>query len=342
MWERVRTLVAVVVVTWLIWWTADRRVTDRDEVTVRLAVKTAEPNLYATIDSPQPPDVLAVLAGTRGRLESFRAQLQRGTGRVFEYTLPTADAVRGTLVIPAAKVLLDSKGFRESGLDVLAVRPGEIRVVVDRYEDVRLRVEPDFGTIGVENVVCQPPQVDVRRLTAMLARTRFADGVLRPSAEVAVRQWIAAHPGEAEFQIDLTLTIPDAPQLVEISPSSQVRVSGRFVSLLNTVRKGPVQVVFAVPPDVQRRFIIKPTEASNLRPDVYIRGPKADAEQLSPQQIFVYVEVLAADAAGTLRTIRRAPKVILPPGIELDREMQEIEFELVERAAGADTDEVGQ
>src|SRR5262249_44391911 len=141
---------------------------------------------------------------------------------------------------------------------------------------------------------------------------------------------------DRDVSVHLSLSTHEAAQTVEFSFSSTVKVSGRFVNLFTNAVKGPVQIVFAVPPDVERQFILKPSENSNFRPDVHIRGPSAEIEKLTPQQIFLCVEVLASDASGTSKTFRRAPRAVLPPGFELDprHELQEVEFTLVERPAG--------
>lgn len=331
MWNQVKHFATVAILTWLIWWSADRRVTDREEVSLRIAVKSSDQSITASIENPRPAEVLATLTGPRGRLDAFRMMRERNPGFTVEYAWPADDSGVGARTIQTRRLLLDSRGFRQTGLDVAEVRPPDVTVMVDRLETVKMEVRPDFGSVRVESVACSPPTVEVRRMPGALAKGRYSDHILRPQAEQAVRQWLASHPDDEEFSFDLSLGIPEASTLVDFSPSPTVKVSGRFVNLFSTAIKGPVQIVFAVPPDVQRQFILKPTEGSNFRPDVYVRGPTAEVEKLTPQQIFLYVDVLASDAAGSSKTIRRAPKAVLPGGFELERELQEVEFELIER-----------
>jgi hypothetical protein len=336
MWDSIKHFATVAALTWLIWWSADRRVTDRVEMPLRLAVKSADQSIIATIESPLPAEVIAVLTGTRGRLDAFRTMLDRRPGMPFECVWPADDVVVGTRSVSSRRLLSESRSFRDSGLDIAEIRPAEVVVLIDKLTTRRMEIQPDFGSVRVENVVCQPPAVEVGRLPSMLSRSRYADGILRPAAEQAVRQWLATHPDDAEFAIDLSLSIPEAAQTVEFSPTATVRVSGRFVSLFASAVKGPVQIVFAVPPDVEKQYILKPADTSNFRPDVHVRGPAAEIEKLTPQQIFLFVEVRASDVSATSKTVRRAPRAILPPGFELDRELQEVEFDLVERPAVSD------
>lgn len=333
MWNQVKHFATVAILTWLIWWSADRRVTDREEVSLRIAVKSSEQSFTANIENPRPAEVLATLTGPRGRLDAFRAMRERNPGFTVEYAWPSDDNIVGVRTIQARRLLLDSRLFRQAGLDVEEIRPPEVSVMIDRLETVKMEVRPDFGSVRVESVTCSPPTVEVRRLPGSLASGRYADHILRPPAEQAVRQWLTSHPDDEEFSFDLSLGIPEASTIVDFSPSATVKVSGRFVNLFSTAIKGPVQIVFAVPPDVERQFILKPLEGSNFRPDVYVRGPTAEVEKLTPQQIFLYVDVLASDAAGTSKSVRRAPKAVLPGGFELERELQEVEFELIERPA---------
>ncbi len=332
MWQNSKNAAAVAVITLLIWWSADRGVTDADHFAVRLAVRAADPGVLAALESPNPAEVTATLSGTRGRLEALRSRLRREPALAFEYVLSVDASAPGRRPLSTRTMLAGSAAFGELGLDVVDVQPPEAVVTLDRFVSERLRIEPDFGAIGVENVACQPATVELRRVPARLLASRYGDRVLRPSAEPALRQWLTAHPEETTFEIDVTLSVPDAPHVIEFVPSPHVKVVGRFVSPLATVRRGPVQVVFAIPPDVQRQYEVRPAEKSNLRPDVWIRGPKAQVEQIAPQEISLYVEVRASDVAGTTKVVQRAPRVILPPGVELAREPEEIEFELVERA----------
>ncbi|MCK6456516.1 MAG: hypothetical protein L6Q92_08310 [Phycisphaerae bacterium] len=341
MWERIKSATTVCIITGLIWWSADRRVTDEKEFTVRLTVSSADASLLATIESPRSGEAVVRASGTRARLDAFENELNRNPALAFEYVLSENDTALGPKTLSTARMLAESRRFRDAGLDVADVRPSEVQIVVDRYEDVDLRIEPDFGSIGVEDVVCQPQTVLVRKMPGTLARTRYAERVLRPSAERAVQQWLAAHPDNPRFEVDVTLSIPDAPVVLEISPSPHVKIAGRFVNPVASARVGPCQIVFAVPPDVQRDYVVQPAASSNLRPDVFVRGPKNQVEQLTPQQIVLYVPVLAADTATTasVRTIRRAPEIVLPGGLELDRDLQEVEFELVPRTSVPSVDE---
>jgi len=334
MWNQVKHYATVAILTWLIWWSADRRVTDREEVSLRIAVKSSDQSYTASIESPKPAEVLATLTGPRGRLDAFRLLRDRNPGFMIEYAWPPEDNAVGVKTIQTRRLLLDSRAFRQTGLDIADVRPPDVTIMVDRLETLKMEVRPDFGSVRVENVACTPPTVEVRRLPGGLARDHYSDRILRPPAEQAIRQWLASHPDDEEFSFDLSLAIPEASTPVEFSPTATVKVTGRFVNLFTTATKGPVQIVFAVPPDVQRQYILKPAEGSNFRPDVYVRGPTEDVEKLTPQQIFLYVEVLASDASGTSKTVRRAPKAVLPAGFELERDLQEVEFELIDRPAG--------
>ncbi len=337
-WERVRHFLVVVVITWLVWYAADRRVTDREDFTLRIAVRTTDPLTTASIESPKPSEVKATLEGTRGRLDAFNAWLSKNQSAVIEYVLGSASSDPGQKQVASDELLAASRVIRDSGLDVIFVRPPLITLRVDRLETVKVRVQPDFGGVSVEGSVVQPAVVEVRGIPRRLLDTRLADRTLRPSAEQAIRQWLTANPDKTEFTIELPLSIPEASQDVEFSPAPTVKVTGRSVSLLSTAKKGPVQIVFAIPVDVERQYIVRPAESANLRPDIQVRGPTSSIEQLTPQQIVVFVEVLASDVSGTVRTVRRAPRVILPPGFELAREMQEVEFELVERSTPSGTE----
>ena len=103
MWDRIKHSATVAALTWLIWWSADRRVTDRAEIPVRLEVKSADQSFIATIENPQPPEVSVTLTGTRGRLDASARRYRRQAAR---YRLP-----RSTSTAPVAMMKAGSSPY---------------------------------------------------------------------------------------------------------------------------------------------------------------------------------------------------------------------------------------
>ena len=120
----------------------------------------------------------------------------------------------------------------------------------------------------------------------------------------------------------MPLTIPalkNAPPNagVKVLPAPEVTLAGQIESLTATRRKGPIQITWSIPDQVQREFRIVVAPDSNFRPDIDVTGPRDLLDQLDPREIRAIVDVYAADAEKPGVPIRRVVQFVLPPGFSL-------------------------
>jgi hypothetical protein len=206
--------------------------------------------------------------------------------------------------------------------------------MIDDYENVPdVAVQPDCGDLQVLNPACQPSKVAVR-IPGFARQTLLGEPVIRPHAEGAIREATRTRP---EFQVPLVLSLAANPALgVEISPSKVV-FSGYVEALNATKEKGPVQITFSIPDEVQERFVVVASPDTIFRRTIEVTGRKDLLEQLEPREILALVDVLAADMDEPGKQISRPVRYVLPCGFTLAPGFptHTITFQLVRRTASA-------
>lgn len=336
-WDRFKTAAVVITMTVLIWVVADQYVREEQPSTrIPIRVTSSDPKRYAAIAGPPYQVTLRVtLVGRRKHLKEFNALLDAKPyleAVVDETRMSDADPQ----AISAMDLLKSIKAVRESSLHIKrkSVSPEVVLVRIDDYEDVpNVVVEPDCGDLQVLNPSCQPSRVSVR-LPGFARQTLLSEPVIRPQAEGAIREATRTHP---EFQVSLVLSLDADPEMgIEISPD-KVLVSG-FVEALNATKdKGPVQITFSIPDEVQERFVVVASPDTIFRRTIEVTGRKDLLEKLEPRDILALVDVLAADMDEPGKEISRPVRYVLPCGFTLAPgfPIHTLTFRLVRRTASA-------
>jgi len=312
-WESAKSAAVLVVITFLIWFTADRNV--RDVISVRIPVRllSDDPARYAGFAKPPNRVVFDVLvAGRRRELKEFADLIQ--SREVLDAHVPRSRAASPRpQVINSREILGYVRLIAQSNVSIVEVRPPNEAVIIDDFETVRnVRVKTNFGELQILGEPV-PPVVSVKL-------PGFAAEKLRAVPEAladAEQRILAARRPDGAFSVKVPLSFdalkdfdPDLP--VEILPGPEVSITGQIKLTTITARKGPVQITWSVPHQVQHDFRIVVDPATNFRPDIEVTGPKEVVEQLDPRDILAFVEVLAADTEKPNTEIRRRVRFILP------------------------------
>jgi hypothetical protein len=211
-----------------------------------------------------------------------------------------------------------------------------VAIRVDFYEVVpNVRVVGEYGDLKV-SAKPTPDKVSVR-LPRFAAERLRADPVARADAEQRIR---SARWSDGIFQIKVPVAFPALKDLdpdlkIEVLPSPEVQLSGQIEALTVTRRKGPIQITWSIPQQVQEEFKVVLDPTVNLRPDIDVTGPKELIDQLDPREIRAFVDVMAADTENPHSPIRRAVKFVPPAGYSVPAESPpyEIVFQLEPRAS---------
>jgi hypothetical protein len=332
-WDKLKSQIVVVVVTVFIWMAADQNVREEQtfRVSVRLAVRESE-RYASTVEPPYQVILDVTMAGRRRQLKEFADLL--ASKAVFEAFI---DESKESSLLPQSistdtDLIGKIREFKEARVVVKSVSPRTVSVRIDDYETVRaVAVEPNYGDLKVVADV-MPSELAVR-LPRFVAKMLKDDPVFRPNIEQRVRD--ARQPDNA-FAIKVPVSFEfenlDPRSPLKITPTDEITITGRIESLTETRRKGPVQITWSIPDEVQAKYMILLKPGQNLRRDIEVTGPKGQVEQLPLQKIRGFVEVMAGDEPN--KEITRAVRFILPEGFTLasDPAQHEITFTLMPRA----------
>lgn len=330
----------VVLITALIWIAADLNVSEQRDISIPIRVVAAsgeEPSRYVAI--AQPPyqtDLLATLSGRRINLDKFEDKIgaeQFLKVRIDKSTESSAEPQQ----IGSLNLLKQIKAIKDLKLSIISAKaPLEIPVLVSDYVTLdNIKVEANFGDLLVVAEVI-PPTVSTR-LPRFAANLLKANPIATADAEQRIRA--ATKHNNTFDKVKVPLTFPalqglNADMRIEINPSDEVSISGQIEALTETVRKGPIQITWSLPPLVQKRFTVELAPGQDTRPDIDITGPKGQVQQFDRSEIRGLVDVTAADAEQPNKDITRTVRfIILQPGFSIaaDQRPHQITFRLVPR-----------
>lgn len=331
MWERFKSGAVIVFVTLMIWFAADQNVKEEQNFRVSVRLVSSDPNRYASIaDVPHQAVFTVTLNARRRRIQEF-AEIA-AEGRLFEAKIGTSEPGSSKPQPFSARELLSRVSeFNEFGMGLISnIEPSDVMVIIDGYTTVEnVRVEPVYGDLKVL-ATASPSKVSVR-LPNFLATRLEQNRVASADAEKHIR---SAGKPDGTFQVTVPLTLPalrTIPPGVDLKfvPSSDVTITGAIESLNTTRRKGPIQIMWSMPDQVQRDFRLVVNSDTNLRADIDVTGPKEKIEQLDPRDIRAFVDVLVSDTEKPGVKIRRTVTFVLPPGFtQAAGPPHEVEFTL--------------
>jgi hypothetical protein len=341
MWEKVRSGVAVVTITALIWVAADQNVMEDQTFQVPVRLAPDDPQKYvAFADAPYQVTFNVTLHGRRRHLKDFAGVLRSKV--LFETSMDsTKESSPAPQMLESKEILSRVKPLADSGLKIVSAEPVHTAVYIDEYATVPdVKVSPNYGDLKV-SAEPVPARVSVHLPRFAAVRLRN-DPIARAEAQQRI---LAARQPDGSFKVKIPLVLDALKDLdpglpVKILPSGEVLISGQIQSQTETQRKGPVQVTWSIPQKVQDEFRIIPDTAANFRPDIDVVGPKDLVDQLDARDIRGFVEVFAADVEKPGLKIRRQAQFVLPSGFTVAPNSPpcEIVFELQPRSSGGAPD----
>lgn len=335
--SKIKTFIATMGLTLLIWLAADQNVTDSDRF--EIPVHIASDDRYAAFHkSTGVVNFSVTMTGRRRRLAEFRDRLENRKPNAFDSQVDRS--VRSSSepqVMVSSEVIGQIKELAGAGLTMSGIEPPNVMVLVDDYEVVpEIAVTPNYGTLRVDASVT-PAKVSARLPRFAAAQLR-SDPTVRIDAEPAIREAKAAKPDERGFTATLRLPTENSAGVpVSYSPV-EVLLNGKVEALTEARRIGPVQIKFLIPDEVQRKYRVEAAEGSNFRPDIDVIGPPASLARLDPRDVRGLVEIKASDVDQAGQEIPRNAVFDLPrdpPGLSFPAEAapHQIVFKLVEREA---------
>lgn len=338
-----RTGFVAAIITLLIWFAADRNVTEEETFEFQVRLKSSDPQRYVSFAEPPFQKTISFTAsGVRSRLREFRELLL--IQPVFVVDIAKSTGVRPQELSTGDDILRRIKEVRNARLSISNIQPKSFLARIDRYETIHgVRVQPEYGGLKVVAEMT-PSEVSVK-LPRFIARQLSSNPIAKASAESLIRA--TANNGSFQIQAPLTLDgIKDVdPNInIEFIPDRQVTIRGRIEALTEVQSKGPVQITWSIPDVVQKQYIVK-ADDSNLRVYIDVQGPKNRLNQLDPADIRGLVEVLAGDMddPGPGAEITRKVQFFFPPefpdcALAPNSQQFEVRFQLQPRSQAAPTE----
>ena len=339
MWERIKSFAVVAVVTGFVWLAADQNVQEEQSFKVPVRVVSSDANRYVAFAKPAQQVTLKVtMSGRRRHLKAFGEVI--GAQGVFDAVVDESKAPRKEpqSLSSEDEILKRIKAIGESRLVVKAVDPRTVSVIIDAFADLPdIAVQPNFGDLKV-TATCTPPKVTVRLPRSALDQLP-SDRIIRPNAAPLIREELKTDPENREFRVSLPLSLETTGSAPILFMPDKVTVSGVVETLQATVVKGPVQITFSVPLEVQERFSAIVEPGTSMRQNIELTGPSNLLDRLDPRDIRAFVEVLVADMDEPNKVITRPVQFILPPGFTVagGAPPRELSFKLVPHPAATPT-----
>ena len=324
-----KTLLAVIPLTILIWAYAEREEVEKGGLTVQIRLHSSSPDyLVRTMDPLPSAQIITVnIEGSRAKVEKVRS---RGGSdqRIVDIAVP-ADLPEGkTTPLALQQQLEDAPIFKDNGIAVKSCVPASIDVRIDLLESVTARpgLRPGVGSRIIGKIVFDPPVVTLRGPRSLL----------RDPASLIVY----ADPPQSDIPTSaINHTIPDVPvrlgrsdDAITITPST-VKISIE-VKESNVPYLIPTVPVFVrMPSTMQDRYRVTfPHDASMSR--ITVVGPEEQIAKLRDEKFApeATLNILTDDVRGTLP---RAPTYTLPPDVTVSEadKSRTIDFRLVDRNA---------
>jgi len=326
--ERIRTLLAVVVLTAVIWVWADLELSREETFDVPVVVSVPPDYLVRRVT---PDHVFVKFKGPKGEIDELRTTPDALACRI---TLAGADLKTGRVVARAADGFDHWKPYRVNLVGIMdetgQVTSGEVIVELDRLVRLRVPVKP----IITGYTVTGQPTVDPPEVTTVVAESALA---ALPEAKryASARLAVTAVPKDSQIEQNVALEprLGGTDGIEAAFEPTTVRVTAQLESTLSTKALTQIAILIAGPPEMLNTYDVVFQEDADRLIDLKVQGPRQLVEPLTGQDVRVEL-VLAPDDRPTSEGtwIPRVPKIFgLPVGVEVVGPLPTINFNLKKR-----------
>jgi hypothetical protein len=322
-----RTLLAVVPLTVLIWVYAERAQQDTKDLSLDIRLRPADAAAYIAPENAE-RTVTVTVRGPRSRLEALRGQRQ-------VIDLPVANRSAGRSHELLLAPLLNQSSFAdENGVEIASVTPSTVDVYIDGIEEREIKVVAPELTARLQGpVVFQPTSVRVRGPVRLLDRFTQSDGTRSVQADMAGLEQL--RQGGTHEDVQVTLRSP-SPALTLTPPA----VTARFTVMQEQIRDVEVpSVIIAVskPLAMEGRYAIEvnPTVLANVKVSgpADVIGPWQASNFRQPKPAVAVLRITADDLQNAGKpAVTREVSFDLPEGVRAKGPPPTVEFRLVEVA----------
>lgn len=325
MWERVRNLVMILLVTGLVWIYAEAESLSRLQQEVRITFVSATEELSPRVVTEEWRGVV------RARFEGSAASLQRVPGRI-ELRLGSSGVpgVEGDAVIDIAQAMRSDPELQRAGVNVISVEPPTVRLRVDAI--MRLDAVPVRAILeGIETE--QTPRVEPAVVSIVgprdaLRQLASMEGGPVVSARIVPEQVDASRRGVSQRvrgPVGLPRDLASNGGSLRVSPPEvTVEFMLRRDTSTITVASAPVQVL--LPPPEAGRWEVRIAPEDLFLRDIEVSGPTEFINQVRANEVrLVAVLALSSDDLerglaqknAALATLRDGVIALPPSGVRI-------------------------
>ncbi|MDK1031302.1 MAG: hypothetical protein QGD94_04790 [Planctomycetia bacterium] len=325
--QRIKTLIAVVFLTVVVWMAVDFEVTDYFECTIHdISIQAPDPNYMIEITEPAGGRLRVVFSGPRGQINRLKASPEE---QYFRYVLDEGELQAGHLAISVQKGFEHLRGRR---ITVKSADPELVEVLVERL----VRLENVRVNVKVRGAEDKKHQVEPGSVAAIVAESLLANAEAKEHIATATVELAGVEIPEGGGQITLDVTLDkyldgDRNIPATFEPDT-VTVTLAVESPVMTRTLQGIAVRVSGPPDVMSKYKVVFNEPGMAVINLKVTGPRDAVGALSPQDVHVYLELTADDKPADEPGLLRAPVVFLPLGIKKADTPPSIAFNLKERA----------
>jgi len=321
--ERLRSILAVTVLTAAIWIWADLEQTGESQA--RVPVQVSVPANYV-LRRVMPEYVTVKFKGPLGELQALNASPE---DRVCRYDLPESELKGNRTVLKARDGFRHWQARRITVTDVgdesESAADGTITVEFNRLVEVKVRVEPTVTGVVATAVTAQPPEVVARvaesEIKSLPEARRYA------VARLAISSIPPTQQVEMEVPLERRLGGADGIE-AEFNPPI-VKVTARLGSAVTTKSLGRFPILVTAPPETLNRYRVVFQPEAPRWVELEVQGPGPDLERLTPQDIRVQLILTADDKPDPDSWLPGKPIVVgLPPTVKLVKPLPTINFNL--------------
>lgn len=329
--ERIKTFLAVTVLTVAVWVWVDLEQTGTTEQVV--PVEITVPKDYR-IRAIRPSQLTVTLKGPEGELRGLDAAPER---KVCRFSLTKADLQTNPLVLPAREGL---QHLNDRRIAVTEIRDGDGRTFDGKiYADAthlvevpNVRVEVQVTGAVASAASAQPPEVTARVAEPDLQD--FPDSKRYVVAPLNVETIPEDLQVEQEMTLDRHLGGPEGIEATLDPPI--VTVSARLQAAVTKRNLGRFPILIAAPPEVLNRYRVVFQQDAERWVELEVEGPGPAVERLRPQDIRVQLTLTEDDKPNPGSWLPGQPVVVgLPASVKLTRPLRPVNFNLEKHAEQA-------
>ena len=325
----IKTLLAVIPLTILIWAYAEREELDKppEGLPVQIHLHSSSPDyLVRTLDSSV-HSITVYIEGSRKQVDKVRGRLGSGSAEGVVDIAVSADLPEGkTMSLALLQQIEEAPIFKENGIAVKSCVPASIDVRVDKLVsvDVRPGIRPEVRSRISGKIVFDPPVVSLRGPRSALRDTATL-GVYADIPESDIPSSAGDHD------------IPPAPvrlaktdDTITITPST-VKINIRLTQSKVSYVIPSVPVFVRMPSTMQDRYRVV-FKISAAMANITVEGPEDEIATIQNDTFRpeATLNIVTQDASGQLP---RAPSYTLPPHVTVsDKDKSRtIDFSLADR-----------